>query len=112
MPEMGSGFRISAWVVAAGLTIYVVSYLCLSVNGRFEPSVIGTNGVKCYDWAPYGFVDDYRWNRPLMVFFLPLHALDDRCWHTSDDAYDGRYPVNVLRRQDVGIWYRKWGLVK
>jgi hypothetical protein len=43
----------------------------LSFRGRYEPASIGLNGVKDFDWAPSGFVHDYRWRWPLVTFYLP-----------------------------------------
>jgi hypothetical protein len=87
---------------------YVGSYLWLSTRGRFEPAAIGTNGVKWYHWAPSGFVTDFRWNQTLMRAYYPLFFLDTRFWHTSDDAYRSRYPINEVATEDIGKVYRAW----
>ena len=38
-------------IFMGALGLYLASYLFLSVQGRFEPSIIGLNGVKEYAWA-------------------------------------------------------------
>ena len=74
---------------------YVGSYVCLSASGRYEPGVIGSNGVKWYAWAPAGFVKDYRQRGWLVELYLPLYRADLTYWHRNSDAYSGRYPINV-----------------
>jgi hypothetical protein len=61
-------------VVAA----YVFSYVLISARGRFEPSLIGLNGVKRYGWAPEGFVSEFKWSRPKLLFYYPLYLIDTR----------------------------------
>ncbi|MDB6112920.1 MAG: hypothetical protein JWR69_4670 [Pedosphaera sp.] len=75
--------------------LYVSVYVWLSFKGRYEPSVVGLNGVKVYSWAPMvyydsdhpwaGSVDAIRsnasvyggWNNPLLwKFFYPLYYVD------------------------------------
>lgn len=87
---------------------YILSYLVLSLQGRYEPSAIGLNGVKWYQWAPSGFVTDFRWNRSMSTGFLPLHFLDTKLWHTADSAYSKRYPVNEVSASEIGRVYRAW----
>jgi hypothetical protein len=65
---------------------YAGSYLALSLRGRYEPAVIGLNGVKWYHWAPNGFVNEFRWHQGVMLVYYPLYILDIRVWHTSDKA--------------------------
>src|SRR5438093_8777021 len=79
-----------------GLFVYVGSYLWRSTRGRYEPAAIGLNGVKWYSWAPSGYVTDFRWNHTLMLVYCPLYFLDTRFWHTSDEAYGSRYPINQV----------------
>lgn len=88
------------------LTAYVGSYLALSVQGRFEPALIGLNGVKRYMWAPCGFVTDFRWNRTLLAAYMPLYLLDTRLWHTTADL--DCYPVNSVPASEIGRVYRAW----
>jgi len=82
--------------------LYVGCYISMSVFGRFEPAVIGTNGVKWYGWAPAGFVHKYRWNKALLILFWPLHRLDERFWHHDLSKYPRNIPSDI---EDV---YRAW----
>ncbi len=97
------GFALSAVVGA-----YILSYLALSLQGRYEPSAIGLNGVKWYRWAPRGFVTDFRWNSSMGAAFLPLHFLDTKLWHTSGRAHSERYPVNEVSASEIARVYRAW----
>jgi len=92
--------------LAALLTAYVASYCSLSAGGRYEPLVIGTNGVKAYDWAPRRFVHKYRWRMGLVKFYLPLYLIDRRIWHRQSDVHSGKYPVH--RPEDLGEVARAW----
>jgi len=74
--------------------IYMASYFLMSVNGRYEPGVWGLSGPKWYAWAPAGFVQEFRWNDPLILMYYPLYELDRRYWHRDDDSHSGKYPVN------------------
>ena len=96
------------WIDLGALTalVYVGSYIYASANGRFEPGIIGLNGVKCYEWAPKGFVHEFRWNRKLWCFHAPLCVLDMHLWHTSPK--DGPYPINEVAPKDIGKVYRAW----
>ncbi len=87
---------------------YVGSYVVLSSSGRFEPTIIGLNGVKRYGWAPQGFVTGFKWNRTLMLIYFPLHALDERFWHTFEDSYMGTYPIHEVSTEDIWEVYRAW----
>ena len=90
------------------LSAYIGSYLALSLQGRFEPSAIGLNGVKWYACAPRGFVTEFQWNSNLQTVYLPLYVLDTKLWHTSDDAYSDRYPINEIPADEIGQVYRAW----
>ena len=90
------------------LLLYTGSYGLLSLGGRYEPAVIGLNGVKWYDWAPRGFVTDYNWNEGINRFYLPLWALDRRLWHSYEEADSGKYPINEVPPEDIGKVYRAW----
>ena len=75
------------------LLVYVLTYAMLSVNGRYVPGAVGTNGVKFYVWEPVGFGDpDGAARAAPHLLFLPLFMADVRWWHTYDKAYDGSYP--------------------
>ena len=86
--------------------VYISTYLLLSANGRFEPGIIGLNGVKAYDWAPKGFVHDFKWNRKFCLFYEPLWVLDINLWHTN--PREGHYPINEVAAKDIGKVYRAW----
>ena len=84
-----------ALVVVSSLD--VGTYLVLSLRGRYEPGLWGLGVVKCYQWAPAGFVEGYQWDRRLMIGFLPLWKLDQWLWHEElwgDD--ESEYPVNKV----------------
>lgn len=100
--------KVIASVVAALLGCYVCSYWLLSLNGRFEPDVIGLNGVKSYGWAPAGFVTHFKWHVRLVYFYCPLYLGDIRLWHKSDDALSGQYPTDIVRVEDIGKVYQAW----
>ncbi len=86
-------------IVAVVLAIYVALYLVLSVQGQYYPAVIGTNGVKAYDWAPVGFIQkNGRWSKPVTLFFFPVYVVDVRLWHTSDWKDVEKYPVHERPR--------------
>ncbi|HRH99231.1 MAG TPA: hypothetical protein PLB55_25030 [Prosthecobacter sp.] len=89
---------------------YVISYIRISARGRFEPEFIGLNGVKRYGWAPDGFVSEFKWDHSKLLFYYPLHFIDTRFFHTNDDAYNGRFPINEIPTSEIGKVYRAWGL--
>jgi hypothetical protein len=90
------------------LIAYVAGYLFLSLDGRYEPAAIGLNGVKQYQWAPCGFVQEFRWNRTAMIAFYPLFMLDRFFWHTPDEADTGRYLVNEVPAEQIWKVYAAW----
>jgi hypothetical protein len=90
------------------LLLYTCSYLWISVHGRYEPAIIGLNGVKWYEWAPDGFVDEFKWNRLMMRFFFPMHLLDTRLWHTPVRSDSGAYPINEVAPENIGNVYSAW----
>jgi len=92
--------------VAIALWAYLGSYLFLSFRGRYEPAVIGANGVKYYDWAPAGFVEGYRWRSGIRNFYLPLYSLDRAFWHQPNEAHWFKYPRHVPDSVD-DVW-RAW----
>src|SRR2546430_1804849 len=67
--------RVLPYLLVAMLC-YLGSYICLSAFGRFEPAVIGTNGVKWYVWAPAGLVKDFKHRWGLFYFYAPLYLAD------------------------------------
>jgi hypothetical protein len=77
---------------------YPVSYIWRSLQGRYEPALIGLNGVKVYGWAPRGFVDDYKWRRGIRLVYAPLSFIDDRLWHRPLlPGETTSYPINESR---------------
>jgi hypothetical protein len=66
---------------ASVLFAYVVSYIVLTIQGRYEPAVTNAGHVMWYDWAPRGFVRGDHWNTRLMYFYAPLYLLDWHLWH-------------------------------
>ena len=103
-------YVVTAVVTALILTLslYAGSYVRRSSRGRYEPAAIGLNGVKWYEWAPEGFVTDYRWDASMKRIYWPLWHLDRRIWHTPDMAEGGKYPVNEVDPKDIGKVYKAW----
>ncbi len=88
---------------------YTLLYIALSLNGRYEPSIIGLNGVKCYDWAPKGFVRDYKWSSAMMRTFSLYHMLDNQLWHKYGSLEEiGHRPVNEVKVEDIWKVYHAW----
>lgn len=80
------------------LPLYVGSYVTLSMQGKFvrefsEANVQGGSDVKI-GWAPKFFANGYNWNYFLLTAYLPLYLLDEAFWHTNDDPFNGKYPVD------------------
>ena len=92
--------------VASVLVLHAGIYVVLSLNGRFEPATIGLSWVKWYDWAPAGFVTDYKPNKILFWIFLPEWCFDRRFWHRGDDARSGKFPIHMPA--DVDEVRRAW----
>lgn len=92
------------------VALYVGSYIGLSASGRYEPAAIGSNGVKWYEWAPSGFVTDYKWNSSLCRFYGPLWCVDVHIWHTDAARRSGRYPINEVKREEIWKVYKAVGL--
>ena len=78
------------------LLAYIGSYLAMSIQGRYEPAATGSYGVKWYAWVPRDFLPDFRGNASVRVAYMPLYWLDINFWHTSDDAWSGRYPIHRM----------------
>jgi hypothetical protein len=99
--------RVGALSVGALLfCVYAGAYFIRSRDGRFEPWDWGTNGVKTYCWAPAGFVTNLKRDHSQTLFYYPLWLIDIRFWHTSDKAYDSKYPINKIRTEDLDNTYR------
>ncbi len=99
--------RIIALSACLLSSLYTGSYAWLSSEGRYEPAVFGTGGVKWYRWAPKGFMEGFTETR-FSKIYLPLWALDHHYWHTSDEAHDGHYPINEVKKEDIGKVYRAY----
>jgi hypothetical protein len=96
-------------VLTSLILIYVGSYYILSIGGRYEPAGIGLAGVKCYSWAPSGFVKEFKWQSRLMALYMPLYFLDDLYWHTPEKANSGLYPINEVKPGDIWQVYKANG---
>jgi hypothetical protein len=83
-------------IASLALAAYVGSYVALSLQGRFEPTIFGLGYAKSYDWMPAGFYDPEADppRKPLLYIYLPLWLLDRYFWHTEADLEMERYPVN------------------
>lgn len=109
--------RVTYRIILAGTAIvlliaaYVGCYLARSVRGRYEPAGIGLAGVKWYEWAPEGFVTEFRWNHRIMLVYYPLYVLDTRYWHTVDRADARTYPINEVPPEDIWKVYDAHGLL-
>ncbi len=89
---------------------YTLLYIVLSLNGRYEPFIIGLSGVKSYEWAPRGFVRDYKWRLSMRRTFAVYHMLDSQLWHRYGPLYSlGNRPVNEVQPEDIGEVYQAWG---
>ena len=105
--------RISAakWLgVMAGL--YVASYIPLTLQGAYGPSMWGLakgGGMRprVYDWAPAGFYDTSRRmfaDGFVSAFYAPLWKLDKRYWHDKmlpepeDPQHPAEFPSQVLKK--------------
>jgi hypothetical protein len=88
-------FRLSLSLLA----IYLLSYLVLSLSGKYAPGAIGGYGIKWYSWFPLGFANTGKFGYGMWVFYCPLVTLDRGYWHTNDKGRSGSYP-----RTDVYPW--------
>lgn len=97
---------------AALLLVYVLTYVALSLAGRYQPGGVGAHGVKWYDWAPYGFFDPTHpwkgslrarehptektggWRSYIMTVFIPLWFYDIHCFH-NERFEDHSQPVDA-----------------
>ena len=101
--------RIAAAIVGALLFgVYAGAYVVRSLDGRFEPAHIGLNGVKWYQWAPAGFVTDFKWNHAQLKFYYPLYLLDIRFWHNEDAEFVSKYPFNEVKPEEIWKVYKAW----
>ena len=64
------------------MTLYTSSYMKKSLNGRYEPSLMGYRQVKSWRWMPKGVSLRARKNLQYM-FYLPLIVIDHAFWHTD-----------------------------
>lgn len=96
---------VGFWIVVVGSS-YVGLYVILSACGRYEASSLKFDQVDWYQWAPAGFVQDYRRRDVLFDVFLPLYLVDRCFWHTDNDAWLSRYPRHVP--ENLGDLERAW----
>jgi len=97
--------------VTFGVWLMVTAaYVYRSVQGRYEPAFIGLSGVKWYDWAPRGFVQEYRWNHRLIRWYSIYFELDNVYWHPRGKIGDIRddLPVNEVPRDQIWKVYTAW----
>lgn len=104
--RLGKAILLSLAILLPG---YIGSYVTISIHGRYEPCAIGLNGVKSYSWAPRGFVTDYKLHNRLWFFYCPLYGLDKHFWHTDQDAFSGKYPINRVDQKDIWKVYEANG---
>ncbi|MGM0487948.1 MAG: hypothetical protein ACQESR_14445 [Planctomycetota bacterium] len=107
--------RLRTWILAVLgflLGVYFSVYVVLSLNGRYEPAVIGLNGVKCYAWAPRGFHANLTWRQEPLMFFAPLYGADTWLWHAEDEAHSGRYPITEVDRNNIWKYYEAEALLE
>jgi hypothetical protein len=91
---------LAVLVVIGG--VYTGSYAALSATGQYEPIGGCLHGLD-YAWAPHGFVHNYKWSRPAMLFYSPLWYLDANYWHPFTRGFFGGYPVHVVEDPDE-VW--------
>jgi hypothetical protein len=109
-PRFGLRLLFVAVTLACAVAAYVGSYVARSARGRYEPMVIGLNGVKWYDWAPEGFVGEgWKWNETQIWWYYPLWRLDRRFWHKSLDGSLVRksdFPIDEIPPKEINKVYR------
>jgi hypothetical protein len=99
--------KFKTGIVGVAVGLYVITYLTLSIAGRYEPGSLGASGVKWYYWAPKGFVTgngdvrSLRWRQGMLLTFGPLFWLDTRTWHTQDKVHGGRYRINDIYERNA-----------
>jgi hypothetical protein len=96
---MSQWLRLLAWSSSALMFAYILTYVVLSVNGRYQPLGIHLTYTE-YGWAPWGFYDpDHPWpgsrgarRNPggktgvwnhMMYVFAPLWIVDIRWIHRT-----------------------------
>jgi hypothetical protein len=84
-------WAIFAWILFA---LYVGSYLAISAGGCYEHKPLSSKSVEPFQWAPCGFVTEYRWNVATMRIYYFLWVLDRRLWHKDENAFSGVYPID------------------
>jgi len=80
--------RDLAIAVALVGTIYLGSYLALSLSGRCEATLHSAEGPTWYKWVPAGFSFDLSYGPGMQSFYYPFHRLDCRIWHVEMPAYE------------------------
>jgi hypothetical protein len=93
-------FRRLVVFIGALVATYILIYLVLSFNGQYQPSAVGSTGVKEYAWSPLGYYDaNHPWegsiaalhsktnvyggwnNGFLWNLFYPLYRIDTTFFH-------------------------------
>jgi hypothetical protein len=74
-------------IALIGLT-YLVSYVALSLGGRYEAMIHSAEGPTWYTWVPAGFSFDLSYGRGMQALYYPLHHLDCCIWHVELPAYE------------------------
>ena len=96
-------------VITGVLAAYVLSYLPMTVQGRYQPqaygllqgpddtAILAPKAAFGYHWMPSYLFPEERDHgtspRILAYIYLPLIAMDQKLWHTRDKAESGRYRV-------------------
>jgi hypothetical protein len=71
--------------IAVSLLLYVGTYFCLTLRGRYIHTAYGADGPKRPDrWAPMYFEQNGDLNVGAMYFFAPLYLADIKLWHVDD----------------------------
>jgi hypothetical protein len=102
-PPLKQRLNLLLVVAAIGclLLAYVVSYVVLSLKGRYEPLAWGLNHGRHYGWIPHKFTKPrpsaggpaaWDFNRPVALFYYPLWHLDRSYWHTEAEAWRKKAP--------------------
>ncbi|MDD5521603.1 MAG: hypothetical protein PHI84_12360 [Kiritimatiellae bacterium] len=92
-------------ILSATVTIYVITYLFMTLNGHYEPYAMGLmqgpndkailvpKGTEPYAWCP--FRKPTREIKPLIrtMLFSPLITFDRAYWHTARKVDSMQYPV-------------------
>ena len=78
--------RILSLTTALLFLFYVLTYLFLTLNGKYAPAWISPcHPVTVQKWTPLFFADDNgRLKRFPTLFFAPLFYIDMWIWHKDE----------------------------